>query len=235
MPKNILVADADSLRGLHTALLLKRFEYNVFTAENSLDLLRIVNGVLPNLVLLDLGFSFSNGEDSLGKIREDKALDIIKIVMAGERSCLKDLEESLGNGADGYVLRPFSPSALYGAIQTLTGSRRKTPRLRVLFKVTILDGSARSAFFATTLSEMGLFIRTLNPLPEGTRIKMHLELPSPKPVLLDGEVIYQVRKSEGLSEPGMGVRFLNIGRGVEHLRKFIEGELAGEVDIDMFV
>ncbi len=238
LPKNILVADADPARNLHVAILLKRLEYNVFVASNPPDLFRIVNSIMPNLVLLDARMPIFEGQTCLEKLRSNRRLDYIKVVAISDDTDSELLRESTRRGADAYVTRPIRVTDFYSTIQRLTENRpRKIPRLRVIFKVTILSGKIGRAAFATMISENGVFVRTMNPLKKGTAVKLTLDLPSAKPLALDGEVIYEVRfDRDQFVEPGMGVLFRNIPEEVRQgLKKFIEGHLTGDLGPDMII
>lgn len=236
-PKNILVADPDRIRCLKTAHLLKRLEYNSFVAINIHDLLLITNGVMPNLILLDIRMPFLEGQTCLERIKSDHKLSIIKVIMTAEKNDEKSLE-TIGKGADGRIMRPVMPTGLYREIHRLIEPHpREIPRLRVLFKVVVASGSFTKAYFATMLSEKGVFIRTLNALPVGENVRLSLDLPSAKPVAFEGNVIYGIKKTtEEISEPGMGIRFINIDPDMQmKLRRFIEDQLTGEIETDGFI
>lgn len=201
--------------------------------------MRIANGIMPNLILLDLRLPLLEGKTCLEKIRSDNHLDMIKIVTVSDRADLSFLEESIGKGANGYIIRPLAPTELYRTIQKTTGGDvRQFPRLRVIFKATIFkDGTGRTTF-ATMLSEQGAFIRSINPFPEGTKLKLSLDLPAAKPLHMDGEVIYTVKYNpkDVFYEPGMGIKFLNLSNDLRlGLRKFIEGQLGGDLDPELMV
>lgn len=229
-PKNILVADPDRHRCINTAYLLKRLEYNSFIAVNIHDFILITNGILPNLILLDLRMPYIEGQTCIEKIRSDRRLSNIKVIVALERADEKYVD-TLGKDADAYIFRPVSPTELYRDIHKLIEPHpREIPRLRVLFRTVITAGGTTKAYFATAISEKGIFIRTLKALPAGTRVRMTLDLPSPKPVVFDGEVLYELKRGkDDLNEPGMGIKFLDLSDETRSgLRKFIEDQLAGE-------
>ncbi|MBI1912969.1 MAG: response regulator [Deltaproteobacteria bacterium] len=203
-----------------------------------LDILRIANGIMPNLILLDVNMPPIEGQNCLEKLRSTKMYSIIKIVMVGDRSEKANLEKSVKKGAEGYITRPISATELYRTVHNLVELHpRQIPRLRVIFKTTIFVGNTGRSSFATRISEQGAFIHSLNPLPVNTKIKLALDLPSEKPLTLDGEVIYVVKPGqEKYIEPGMGIRFLNLDREIQlGLRKFIEDQLTGEFDSEMLI
>lgn len=225
------MADPDAARCLKLATMVKRLDYNVFLASNGSDLVRMTSGIIPNAVLLDLEMPPVSGQSCLEALRSNRSLGMIRIITISEVGRTTDLVASLSRGAVGYVTRPVSPTELYRTVQKHIESRpRNFLRIRVLFKATVITGATGRATFATALSEQGVFIRTLKPFPGGTRLKVSLELPTPKPLVLEGEVLYAVKEMpDGLSEPGMGIRFVNLDSNIQAgLRKFIEDQVVGE-------
>jgi len=238
LPKNILVVDEQTVRTLHTALLLKRLEYNVFVASSGHDMMRLANGILPNLIMLDLRMPLIEGHTCLEKLRSSARLGLVKVVMVSEPSDTALLDECLEKGAQAALTRPLQPTELYRTLQELTEARpRKMPRLRVVFKVTVQSGTTARSSYATMISENGIFVRTMHPLEAGTDVKLALELPSAKPLTLDGRVLYNVKYgTDEFFEPGMGICFTNLGTEmIQGLRKFVEDNLTGDLSDDSFI
>ena len=67
----------------------------------------------------------------------------------------------------------------------------------------------RQNSFAITLSEGGIYLRTPQPLPVGTRVEIDLPLSHKETMLACGEVIYNKGLPSGrfMIPPGMAVRF----------------------------
>lgn len=238
LPKNILVADLDESRGLHTALVIKRLEYNVFAAANGDDLLRITNRIIPQLILLDIRMSLTGRENCLDMLRSDSLFKMIRVVAVADGNDRKLLEESLKRGANAYLVRHLDPVSLYSTVQTLTETRpRRVPRLRVIFKVLLHTGEERRIKFATMISEQGVFIRTVDPLHAGTATRLTLELPSESPLTLDGEVIYsRACDKDAFLEPGMGIKFVNLTDKLKkEIKNFIEDQLSVDIDRETLI
>jgi len=232
------VADVDQVRNLHAAILLKRLEYNVFVASNSPDLFRIASSIMPNLILLDVRMPFFEGRMCLEKLRANPMFNYIKIVTVSEAPDLEILKQSTGQGANAYITRPLCVTELYSTIQRLTESRpRRIPRLRVIFKVTVLAGKNGRSAFATMISEKGVFVRTMNPFEKETEVKLTLDLPSSTPLALDGTVIYQVKYDrDKFVEPGMAILFKGLNEETRlGLKKFIESHLTGDLYQEMSI
>jgi type IV pilus assembly protein PilZ len=65
----------------------------------------------------------------------------------------------------------------------------------------------------TNISAMGIFVRTIDPLPVGTRIELSFAPPGHEPFQLEGLVqwINAVRPNGDNPNPGMGIRFVELG------------------------
>lgn len=64
----------------------------------------------------------------------------------------------------------------------------------------------------TNISEMGIFVRTLEPLRLGTRMKLSFAPPGAEPFALEGCVAWvnNLREDGDNLNPGMGIRFVNL-------------------------
>ena len=64
----------------------------------------------------------------------------------------------------------------------------------------------------TNISEMGIFVRTLEPLRIGTRLRLAFAPPGAEPFKLEGCVawINRLRADGDNPNPGMGVRFVDL-------------------------
>jgi len=198
-----------------------------------MDLFRVTRGLLPNLVLLDTRMPHYEGGECLVKFRQDKLLDIIKVVMMGDPEEEPILQEAIKKGAQGMVHRPINPTELYTTIHNLIEPNpRQSLRLRLIFKVSVASMAASTDYFATTLSDQALFIRTNDPLPVGGTVKVHMDLPAARPFNFSGKVIYHTKASrDELQEPGMCILFQDATGGqTKELRRFIENCLTGEVE-----
>ncbi len=114
------------------------------------------------------------------------------------------------------------PAGLDAVERTDPRDRRSTERVDVLWSV---DCETEDTFLyaaITNISEMGIFVRTEEPLPVGTSVTLRFAPPHGKgaapsappidPFVLDGVVqwINRVRPREDNPNPGMGIRFAHL-------------------------
>jgi hypothetical protein len=100
--------------------------------------------------------------------------------------------------------------------------RRVRKRLSVRFGTE--DAAGRVAF-SEDISRTGMFIKTANIYPPNTRIKLDLDL-SGNSVQVEARVMWAKKVPQNLfhlvKKSGMGVRFLKIVSGEEHLNRYFE-------------
>lgn len=91
--------------------------------------------------------------------------------------------------------------------------RRSTERVDVLWSV---DCETEDTFLyaaITNISEMGIFVRTTEPLAVGTQVTLRFASPhQSEPFILGGVVqwVNRVRPRESNPNPGMGIRFVTL-------------------------
>ncbi|MGD0566651.1 MAG: response regulator [Candidatus Goldiibacteriota bacterium] len=116
----ILVVDdePDIVKIVKIAMELANYEIiEAYSGEECLE--KLAKGPLPNLVLLDIMMPGMSGYETCGKIRENKALNNIKVVMLTAKGQKGDAEEGLKVGADDYIIKPFDPYELIEQVKEI--------------------------------------------------------------------------------------------------------------------
>jgi two-component system phosphate regulon response regulator PhoB len=85
--------------------------------------LKIIREKGADCVILDIMLSGMDGLKTLKKIREDKSLQSLPVIMCTARGEETDIVTGLELGADDYVVKPYSPRVLAARIRA--GLRRK--------------------------------------------------------------------------------------------------------------
>lgn len=231
--KTVLIADSNKVDVLRLSVLLKRLDYSVFTVLSCYDVIKKTAGYHPDIVLMSINMSDMNSTVCMEQVKRDAHLKAIPFLTMGEKSDAKALEECLEKGAASYILKPINPTLLYCAIQKATEKKpRENVRVRIIFKVTILCQNQKRVSFASNLSEAGVFIRSIKPIPVGTKVSIAMDLPSTKPIEVEGVIINIVEfNRDSFIEPGMCIRFTNIDKDIQlGLRKFVEEQLTYDLD-----
>jgi len=123
----ILVVDDDPKIVALVQAYLVRAGYEVVTAGDGREALRMVRERRPRLVVLDLMLPEIDGMDVTRQLRRESD---VAILMLTARGGLADRIRGLGVGADDYLAKPFAPSELVARVQAIL--RRMPPDERVL-------------------------------------------------------------------------------------------------------
>ena len=101
--------------------------HKVLVAENAEIAQSIVEGQLPDLILLDWMLPGMSGVRYARKLRTDERTKEIPIIMLTARTDEGVKVEGLETGADDYITKPFSPKELMARIKAVM--RRRAPQL----------------------------------------------------------------------------------------------------------
>ncbi len=119
MEKTILVVDDE----VHIQELIKfnlsKNGFQVITADNGIDALRIAEDEKPDLILLDLMIPGIDGLEVCKKIRRNSSIESIPIIMITAKG--EELDKILGLelGADDYITKPFSVRELVARVKAM--------------------------------------------------------------------------------------------------------------------
>jgi len=84
----------------------KRQNYEVYTAYNGEEALKLIKNSRPHLVFLDIGLPGMSGIDVLARIKEFD--NTIKVIMVTAIRDKQKIEQATKLGASDYVIKPFS-------------------------------------------------------------------------------------------------------------------------------
>ncbi|NJD02065.1 MAG: response regulator transcription factor [Ruminiclostridium sp.] len=122
--RNILVVDDEKNIVDVVKSYLEKSGYNVYTAFNGKQVLKLFDEILPSLIILDLMLPDISGEDICAMIRKKSAVPII-ILTAKVKE--EDIVNGLDIGADDYVTKPFSPKQLVARVTALLRRSSEEP------------------------------------------------------------------------------------------------------------
>jgi len=117
--KKILIADDEPNIVAALEFLLKQRGYEVHTAHDGGEALRLVERVVPDLVLLDVMMPQTSGYEVCQSIRKRTEWRHMKVVMLSAKGRDVEVNKGLALGADLYVTKPFSTRELMARIEAL--------------------------------------------------------------------------------------------------------------------
>jgi DNA-binding response OmpR family regulator len=114
--EKVLVIDDDVKTVELVKLYLDRDGYQVLTAHNGLEALRVAREGYPDLIVLDLMLPDIDGLEICRTLRRESA---VPIIMLTARTTDQDKLIGLDLGADDYVTKPFSPKELVARVRAV--------------------------------------------------------------------------------------------------------------------
>ena len=129
--KRILVVDDQpEIRELVSAtvsLIAVEEEYETLHAANGREAIEIARRTMPDLILMDVMMPEMNGLEATRVLKADpetRRCTILLLTAMGQKA---DHQNGLEFGADGYVVKPFSPTELMATIKRFTEGTRPVP------------------------------------------------------------------------------------------------------------
>ncbi len=112
--KTILIVDDnyDILESVQ--LLLEDFGFNVVISDNGSYLDNLGNNNLPDIILLDLLLSGKDGRDIIHKLKSQKNIKHIPIILMSAHNSADNLWKE--SGADDFIAKPFDIDILISVI-----------------------------------------------------------------------------------------------------------------------
>jgi len=114
--KKVLVVDDDIKTVDLIMLYLNRDGYEVLTAHDGVEALRVARDGNPDLIVLDLMLPDMDGLEVCRTLRDECD---VPIIMLTARTTDQDKLTGLDSGADDYVTKPFSPRELAARVRAV--------------------------------------------------------------------------------------------------------------------
>jgi DNA-binding response OmpR family regulator len=133
----ILVVDDDPKIVALVRTYLERERYPVITAADGREALRLIDEADPRLVVLDLMIPELDG---MAVIRRARLHGEVPILVLSARGAVGDRILGLAEGADDYLVKPFSPAELVVRVQSILRRTERGPDARSRDEVLVLGG-----------------------------------------------------------------------------------------------
>jgi two-component system cell cycle response regulator len=119
----ILVAEDNAVNRELLRELLEARGYSVSEACDGQEALQMLEQVMPELLLLDIGMPVLDGFGVIRRIRENPRLAPLPVVAVTAYAMRGDREKILSSGFDGYLSKPLNPSSLSEELDRLLTKR----------------------------------------------------------------------------------------------------------------
>lgn len=135
MNKKILIVDDEENIVELIKFNLELKGYEVYSAYDGMEGLKMAKDIKPSLILLDLMLPILDGTKVCEKIREDEEIKETPIIMLTAKNMEKDKIIGLELGADDYITKPFSVKELMARIKAVSrrySSSDKMPEIKII-------------------------------------------------------------------------------------------------------
>jgi len=119
--KKILVVDDSPFMLKSITFVLEKEGHDFCTASDGEEALRKVAEEKPQLIFLDAVMPHKDGYEVCRQIKADPALKDICVIMATGQGEPEDLEKALAAGADGCMLKPYTPAQILEKVREALG------------------------------------------------------------------------------------------------------------------
>jgi len=118
MSKVLVVEDSVAQREMMKDL-LEGSGLDVTIASDGIEALQLLQGSVPDLVLLDIVMPKMNGYEVCRRIKTNLKTQDLPVVMCSAKGEEFDRYWGMKQGADAYIAKPFQPTELVGTVKQL--------------------------------------------------------------------------------------------------------------------
>ncbi|MDD4954671.1 MAG: GDP-mannose 4,6-dehydratase [Candidatus Omnitrophica bacterium] len=138
-PRILVVDDDESIAFLLCAR-LKSYGFRTVAVNSGEEALRYLEKNLPDLIMLDYLMPGMDGCEVLKKIRSEKSISHIPVIMLTAKHDQSCKIEGFKMGLDDFMLKPYDPEELAGRIKAVL-RRAKPPVLKKIKNILITGGA----------------------------------------------------------------------------------------------
>jgi DNA-binding response OmpR family regulator len=110
--RKVIVCDDEPAILESVSFVVREEGYDVRTAEDGDECLRLIHAEPPDLVLLDVMMPGKSGFDLCREIKMQEATRHTYVILLTAAGRDRDMKDGYDSGADEYITKPFSPRAL---------------------------------------------------------------------------------------------------------------------------
>lgn len=112
----VIVDDSDSIRNL-VQFTLEAASFNVLTASNGSEALKLFNGQAIHLLLTDLHMPIMSGMELIKEVRQLNVYKHMPILFLTTETQVSIKKEAKDLGATGWIVKPFNGDKLVSTIR----------------------------------------------------------------------------------------------------------------------
>jgi len=212
--KTVLVVDDSRTLLMCASVLLQRMGYGVIVAQTGDDCFQLAKLRSPDAIMMDVIMPGQDGIETLELLKGSDETRHIPVVMISSSNSADTIERCKSLGCNNYLRKPLRLTEVHNALENCLALKgaptRKHMRISFEKQVRTTYGEKKKAYHAVNLSEGGIFIRCMDPLPVGAEVNLLIPLSADLSINTAGEVIYTKDILYGgifVMMPGMAIRF----------------------------
>ncbi len=124
-------------------------DYNIITASNGKDGVRLAAKYVPDLIICDVMMPVMDGLECCRRIKNELSTSHIPVLMLTACSMDEQRAQGYDSGADGYLSKPFNSTVLKSRCSSLIANRKRIKELGLSSPI-LKDGKTSSAKFNPT-------------------------------------------------------------------------------------
>jgi twitching motility two-component system response regulator PilH len=113
----ILIVDDSQAEIVLMKAVLDRAGYWSVAISDPMRIEQTIDAERPSLILMDVVMPNRNGFQACRELKSSQEYGTIPVIMVSSKSTDSDKFWAQQQGADGYVVKPFKPEELLGAVQ----------------------------------------------------------------------------------------------------------------------
>jgi len=119
--KKVLIVDDSQAESRLMQSLLQSAGYSAVPLSDPMRIEQVVASERPNLILLDVVMPGRNGFQACRELKNSKEFGKIPIILVSSKNGESDRFWGLQQGADAYVVKPFTGEQLVGEVKKVIG------------------------------------------------------------------------------------------------------------------
>jgi len=152
----VLLVDDSQMIHRHTVPLLIDEGYEVVSAEDGAEGLKLARSRMPDLIITDIEMPKIDGYELCKTLKEDEDTAHIPVLIASSLGEVQDLERGFDCGADDYLIKPVIPEELITRVRHLCSS----PGGREETILVVDDSPAQRHYVEDCLARQGFNVTT---------------------------------------------------------------------------
>ncbi len=141
--KQILVVEDSPTQAEELKYLLEVRGYKVFLAGNGKDALDVLARITPLLVISDIVMPEMNGYELCRRMKQDKGLRGIPVILLTALSDPRDVIKGLECGADNFLVKPYDENYLLSRMDYIIANRELRAHAKIDMGIEVIFSGQR--------------------------------------------------------------------------------------------